>query len=150
MCVCVCRSILKAERYALQHGLETGDKLRGALAEIKGQIRSRKTWEDDARSCAPHLSMTDYRSLSDHLASEILAKVSDKCLGTELQSIHESFWTEGEKTWTLYPSGGDRLQWIEVHYDQRLPHQEHETGFYDPCALRLHVQGAEAVGHDTA
>ena len=111
----VCRSTLQAETYALQNGLETGDKLRGVLAEIKGQIRSMKTWELDARSCVPHLSMTDCRSLSDHLASEILAKVSDKRLGIELQSIHESFWSEGEKTWTLYPKGGDRLQWIATH-----------------------------------
>ena len=111
----VCRSTLQAETYALQNGLETGDKLRGVLVEIKGQIRSMKTWELDVRSCVPHLSMTDCRSLSDHLASEILAKVSDKRLGIELQSIHESFWSEGEKTWTLYPKGGDRLQWIATH-----------------------------------
>ena len=56
--------------------------------------------------------MTDRRLLTDHLASEILAKVSDKRLGIELQSIRESFWSEGEKTWALYPNGGDRLQWI--------------------------------------
>ena len=55
----VCRSTLQAETYALQHGLETGDKLRGVLAGIKGQIRSMKTWEVDARSCVQHLLMTD-------------------------------------------------------------------------------------------
>ena len=111
----VCRSTLQAETYALQSGFETGDKLRGVLVESKVQIRSMKTWEADARSCVPHLSMTDCRSLSDHLASEILAKVSDKRFGIELQSIHESFWNEGEKTWTLHPKGGDRLQWIATH-----------------------------------
>jgi len=36
----VCRSTLQAETYSLQHGLEAGDKLRGVLAEIKGQIKS--------------------------------------------------------------------------------------------------------------
>ena len=111
----VCRSTLQAETYALQHGLETGDKLRGVLAEIKGQIRSLKTWETDARSCIPHLAMTGCRSLSDHLASEVLAKVSDKRLGIELQSIHESYWNEGEKTWEKYPNGGDKLQWVATH-----------------------------------
>ena len=116
----VCRSTLQAETYALQSGFETGDKLRGVLVESKVQIRSMKTWEADARSCVPHLSMTDCRSLSDHLASEILAKVSDKRLGIELQSIHESFWNEGEKTWTLHPKGGDRLQWIATHMMTRL------------------------------
>ena len=60
----VCRSTLQAETYSLQNGLETGDKLRGVIAEIKGKIRSLKTWEDDARECIPHLAMTDCRSLS--------------------------------------------------------------------------------------
>ena len=55
----VCRSTLQAETYALQNGLETGDKLRGVIAEIKGKIRSLKTWEEDSRSCIPHLAMTD-------------------------------------------------------------------------------------------
>ena len=87
----MCRSTLQAETYLLQHGLEAGDKLGGALAEIKGQIRCLKTREADARSCVPHL---DCRSLSDHLASEILTKVSDKRLGIELQSIHESYWND--------------------------------------------------------
>ena len=90
----MCRSTLQAETYLLQHVLEAGDKLRGALAEIKGQIRCLKTREADARSCVPHLAFTDCRSLSDHLASEILTKVSDKRLGIELQSIHESYWND--------------------------------------------------------
>ena len=64
----------KLETYSLQHGLEAGDKLRGVLAEVKGQISSLKTWEVDARSCVPHLAFTDCCSLSDHLASEILAE----------------------------------------------------------------------------
>mgnify|MGYP000105574210 FL=1 len=60
----------------------------------------------------PHLALTDCRSLSDHLASEILAKVSDKRLGIELQSIHESYWNDDRKTWEVYPNGGDKLSWI--------------------------------------
>ena len=111
----VCRSTLQAETYSLQHGLEAGDKLRGVLAELKGQIKSMRTWETDARSCVPHLALTDCRSLSDHLASEILAKVSDKRLGIELQSIHESYWNDDRKTWDIYPNGGDKLSWIATH-----------------------------------
>ena len=111
----VCRSTLQAETYSLQHGLEAGDKLRGVLAEIKGQIKSLRTRETDARSCVPHLALTDCRSLSDHLASEILAKVSDKRLGIELQSIHESYRSDDRKTWEIYPNGGDKLSWIATH-----------------------------------
>ena len=91
----VCRSTLQAETYALQNGLETGNTLRGVIAELKGQIRSLKSWEEDARICIPHLAMTDCRSLSHHLNQEVLAKVSDKCLGIELQGIHENLWIDG-------------------------------------------------------
>ena len=108
----VCRSTLQAETYALQNGLETGDKLRGVIAEIKGKIRSLKTWEEDSRGCIPHLAMTDCRSLSDHLNQEVLAKVSDKRLGIELQGIHENLWVDGSPTWTTFEDGGDKLIWI--------------------------------------
>ena len=104
----VCRSTLQAETYALQNGLETGNTLRGVIAELKGQICSLKSWEEDARSCIPHLAMTDCRSLSDHLNQEVLAKVSDKCLGIELQGIHENLWIDGRRSWSKCPNGGDK------------------------------------------
>ena len=47
----VCRSTLQAETYSLQHGLEAGDKLRGVIAELKGQIRGRQKREED-QGCA--------------------------------------------------------------------------------------------------
>ena len=142
----VCRSTLQAETYSLQHGLEAGDKLRGVLAEIKGQIKSLRTRETDARSCVPHLALTDCRSLSDHVASEILAKVSDNRLGIELQSIHESYWNDDRKTWEVYPNGGDKLSWIATRtMISDLPHEKHEAGFHDPRVGRVHVQSTEAV-----
>ena len=46
MTICrVCRSTLQAETHSLQRGLEAGDKLRGVIAELKGQKRSRQKWE---------------------------------------------------------------------------------------------------------
>ena len=45
----VCRSTLQCEAYSLQAGQESGDKLRGALAELMGQLDSMKTWLDDSR-----------------------------------------------------------------------------------------------------
>ena len=47
----VCRSTLQAETYSLQHGLEAGDKLRGVVAELNGQIRGRQKREED-QGCA--------------------------------------------------------------------------------------------------
>ena len=106
----VCRSTLQCEAYSLQAGQESGDKLRGALAELMGQLDSMKTWLDDSRSCIPQLMLSDCRSLTDHLASEVLGRVADKRLGIELQSIHESLWQDGRRTWDMHQ--GDIVTWI--------------------------------------
>ena len=108
----VCRSTLQCEAYSLQAGQESGDKLRGALAELMGQLDSMKTWLDDSRSCIPQLMLSDYRSLTDHLANEVLGRVADKRLGIELQSIHESLWQDGRRTWDMHHGGGDIVTWI--------------------------------------
>ena len=110
----MCRSTLQAETYSLQHGLEAGDKLRGVIAELKGQIRSRQQWEDGSRMCIPHLAFTDSRSLADHLAAEIPARVQDKRLGIELTAIHDNLWRDGQKTWNSMKNGGDCLEWIST------------------------------------
>ena len=108
----VCRSTLQCEAYSLQAGQESGDKLRGALAELMGQLDSMKTWLDDSRSCIPHLMLSDCRSLRDHLASEVLGRVADKRLAIELQSINESLWQDGRRTWDMHHGGGDMVIWI--------------------------------------
>ena len=108
----VCRSTLQCEAYSLQAGQESGDKLRGALAELMGQLDSMKTWLDDSRSCIPQLMLSDCRSLTDHLANEVLGRVADKRLGIELQSIHESLWQDGRRTWDMHHGGGDIVTWI--------------------------------------
>ena len=105
----VCGSTLQAETYALQHGLEAGDKLRGVIAELKGQIRSRQS-----RMCIPHLPFTDCWSLADHLAAEIPARVQDKRLGIELMAIHDNLWRDGQKTWNSMKNGGDCIEWIST------------------------------------
>ena len=110
----VCRSTLQAETYSLQHGLEAGDKLRGVIAELKGQIRSRQKWEEDSRMCIPHLAFTDCRSLADHLAAELPARVQDERLGIELTAIHDNLWRDGQRTWISMKNGGDCLEWIST------------------------------------
>ena len=77
-----------------------------------GQLDSMKTWLDDSRSCIPQLMLSDCRSLTDHLASEVLGRVADKRLGIELQSIHESLWQDGRRTWDIHHGGGDIVTWI--------------------------------------
>ena len=104
----------QAETYSLQNGLESGDKLRAVLAELKGCIRSKKLWEADSRESVAHLAMTDCRSLADHLNQEILARTIDKRLGIELSAIHEGLWIDGRRTWEAM-TGGDKLDWISTH-----------------------------------
>ena len=110
----VCRSTLQAETYSLQNGLEAGDKIRGALAELKGQLRGISNWEEDARQCIPHLYMTDCRSLQEHLDQETPNRVTDKRLGIELLSIHDNLWREGSRTWNTMRNGGDKVLWIST------------------------------------
>ena len=139
----VCRSTLQAETYALQNGVETPDKLRGVIAEIKGKIRSLKAWEEDARECVPHLAMTDCRSLSDHLNQEVLAKVSDKRLGIELQGTRENLWVEGSPTWTASKDGGDLD--CHKHDGGGLFDQVHEARSSTSSAERAHLHRTEVA-----
>ena len=74
----VCRSTLQAETYSLQNGLESGDRLHGGLAELKGCIRSLKSWEADSREAIAHPAMTDCRSLPDHLNQEVPCSTLDR------------------------------------------------------------------------
>eukprot|EP00435_Cladocopium_sp_Y103_P068333 s119_g31.t1 len=111
----VCRSTLQAETYSLQSGLEHADKLRGLLSELRGKIHDIRTWEAVSRDSIPMLAMSDCRSLTDHLAVEVPAKVVDKRLGIELLSIHQNLWHGNQKTWVSKPHGGDHVTWIATH-----------------------------------
>ena len=89
----------------------------GVIAELKGQMRSRQQWRmirGCALMCIPHLAFIDCRSLADHLAAEILARVQDNRLGIELMAISDDVWRDGQKTWNSMKNGGDCLEWISA------------------------------------
>ena len=98
---------------ALRH--RWGSRRRALIAETKGCLHSRKDAESVMRSCVRQLLFSDCRSLCDHLDAETLAKVSDKRLGIELAAIHENLWQGTQRTWNIFPNGGDRLEWISTH-----------------------------------
>ena len=111
----VCRSTLQAEAYALQSGIESGDRIRALIAETNGAFDDLRNWENPARRAVPQLLLSDCRSLVEHLNSEIPAKISDKRLGIEMAAIRQQLWTdELRRTWSEYPSGGDALIWIST------------------------------------
>ena len=111
----VCRSTLQAEAYALQSGIESGDRIRALIAETNGAFDDLRNWENPARRAVPQLLLSDCRSLVEHLNSEIPAKISDKRLGIEMAAIRQQLWTDDvRRTWNEYSSGGDALIWIIV------------------------------------
>ena len=67
----VCRSTLQAEAYALQSGIESGDRLRALLAETNGKFERLNDWESLTRQSTPQLLLSDCRSLVEHLNAEI-------------------------------------------------------------------------------
>ena len=93
----------------MQNGHESRDKLRDVLAELKGCIRSLKSWEADSREAIAQLAMTDCRSLADHLNQKIPARTTDKRLGIELSAIHARLWIDGRHTWETM-TGGEKLE----------------------------------------
>ena len=57
----------------------------------------------------PHIAFTDCRSLADHLAAEIPARVQDKRPGIELTAINDNLWRDGQETWNSMKNGGGCL-----------------------------------------
>ena len=105
----VCRATLQAETYSVQSSMESGDRIRALLAEMKGKFPSNlKDWESISRACVPHLSMSDCRSLTDHVCSQIPARIQDKRLNIEMTAIRQALWTDdGKLTWEIPKDGGD-------------------------------------------
>ena len=72
-------------------------------------------WEQLARTKVPHVCLTDCRSLAGHLNAEAPARVQDKSLQIELSALRQSIFSEdGNRTFEIYPSGGDRIDWIDT------------------------------------
>jgi hypothetical protein len=87
----VCRSTVQAETYTIQLGVEHGDVMRAAFADMYGKL-DKKHWEDSAASFVPMLWLTDCQSAAGALNNPILPKVADKRLGIELASMRQSLW----------------------------------------------------------
>ena len=69
---------LASETSGVQSAVEAGARLRAITCEAKGLIPDMKDWFEASQRNMRHLWVTDCRSLSDHLNSSQVAKVSDK------------------------------------------------------------------------
>ena len=112
----VCRATLQCETYALQHSMESGDRIRALLVEMTGKIPERmRNWEDICREQCPQLSMSDCMSLVKHLNAPIMARCQDKRLEIEMKAIRQSLRDDQDKeTYEKFVRGGDKLIWIHT------------------------------------
>ena len=116
----VCRSTLQAEAYTLQTGVEEGDRLRAAVADLFGKL-DRRRWEASSAAFMRQVWFTDCRSLSDTLRNPKMTKHEDKRLSIEIASLRESLWrAKGEDCGDPYylddrPSEPtDEVRWIDT------------------------------------
>ena len=99
-----CRSTLQAEAYSLQLGVESGDVLRAAMADMRGHLLPGTAWEASAAASMQQVWLTDCKSLQESLSREVLAKIADKRLGIELASMRQSLWRNATD-----PAGNDSV-----------------------------------------
>eukprot|EP00971_Amphidinium_carterae_P352490 6492618-Amphidinium_carterae.1 len=86
----VCRATVQAEAYALQAGVEAGDHLRAAIADIKGELTA--DWEASAASTMRQVWLTDCKSVEQALTRPVMAKMADKRLAIEVASLRQNLW----------------------------------------------------------
>ena len=110
----VCRSTLQAETYAMRSAVESGDRPRAILCELRGQLPVLKDWLETTQKVMRHEWVSDCRSLTDHLNSCQASKVSDRRLAIELESMRQQLWEGDSKTYIIYGPHGDRLRWTDT------------------------------------
>ena len=110
----VCRSTLASETYAMQTAVESGDRLRAIICELRGQLPNLKGWHEETQKKMRHLWVTDCRSLSDHLNSQQINKVADKRLMIELMAMRQQLWENDIESFRLHSPHGDKLRWTDT------------------------------------
>ena len=110
-----CRSTLHAETQSLQQGVEEAWKVRAALAELNG-VLLKPDWQQASATHRTSVWMTDCRSLSDHLTSPSLGKVTDKRLSIDLAALRQDLWDNGsgQEVDQLSKSCHDQIRWIHT------------------------------------
>lgn len=116
----VCRATVQAEAYAMQAGVEAGDILRAAIADLKGQL-DMKDWQASSTLSIPQIWLTDCKSVEQALSRPVLAKITDKRLAIEISSLRQSLWRRpgGPLADPLYEDARptettDRVLWIDT------------------------------------
>ena len=144
----VCRSTVQAEAYNLDLCIEEADPIRAALADMHGQLDTRR-WEDSAADSRHMCWITDCKSVRDALCRPVLSKVSDKRLGITLAAMRQSLWRRkgGGKILprlcdTRPEDATDSIMWIDTdnmivdcmtkEMDTESLEQALDTNIFDP------------------
>ena len=116
----VCRATVQAETYGLTLGVEEGDRLRAAIADLHGKLDYSK-WEASAAAFMPQMWYTDCRSVRDSLIRPVFMKMSDKRLSIEIAGLRQNLWREpGESIGNpqlkdeLPANATDMIRWIDT------------------------------------
>ena len=116
----VCRATVQAEAYAMQNGTEEGDRLRAAIADVRG-VLDPKHWEATASASMRQIWITDCKSVYDSLVKPKMAKMSDKRLGIEIAALRQSIWRTPGQAYgdpllcdDLPSNATDVVRWIDT------------------------------------
>ena len=116
----VCKSALQAETLAMLWGVESGTRIRAAVADARGLLgderRLRPDWEEISALTMRHVWMTDCKSLEDHLTASTMGKTEDKRLSIDLCSLRQDLWTMGKDELEMLHSTkfSDKVRWIDT------------------------------------
>ena len=116
----VCRATIQAEAYALQACVENGDRIRAAIADLRGELDP-KDWEATAARTMKQIWLTDCMSVYQSLTRSTMAKMSDKRLSIEIASLRQSLWRKpgeaqgDDRTMDDVPKDTtDKCRWIDT------------------------------------
>ena len=110
----VCRATMQTETYALQHGVESGLRLRAVIVEARGLLDLR-SWETSAAAQMRHLWLSDCRSLVDHLKKAHFTLPTDKRLAVELLALRQLLWERnGAMQESILQDSGDMIRWVDT------------------------------------
>jgi hypothetical protein len=92
----VTRATVQGETYNLQSGVEFGDVMRAAIADMHDRL-DRNDWERTSSMFMKHVWCTDCKSSEAALCNPVMGKIQDKRLGIEFAALRQSLWrVEGQ------------------------------------------------------
>ena len=116
----VCKSTLQAETLAMLWGVESGTRIRAAIADARGllgdEAKLRPDWEATSAMTMRHVWLADCKSLEDHLKAPTMGKTEDKRLSIDLCSLRQDLWTMGKDEVEMLHDTRfcDKVRWIDT------------------------------------